>query len=159
MVQRLRDCVTHAGNPHFMLHSVSPASSCKQPHSHPRNPQKRHRFVAPVFDQNKPYSLFRPNNTMHDPDPDYLRPDFNPSSVTKARLRSILVAHDVPYPSNAGKAQLAALVTEKILPRAAEMLAARQNIVPSAEGIVDAAVGQTVKTHSRTHSRQQSAQK
>ena len=89
----------------------------------------------------------------HPPDPDYLRPGFNPSSVTMARLRSILVTHDVSYASNATKSQLAALVTDRILPRAPGILAARQNIIPSAEGITDAIVSQTVKTPSQNESR------
>lgn len=96
---------------------------------------------------------------MHEQDPEYLRPGFQPSSATMARLRSILITHDVAYASNASKAQLVALVAEQVLPRAPEILAARRNVVPSDAGIVDAVVGPTVKTHARAHSRQTSVPK
>ena len=42
----------------------------------------------------------------------YLEPDFDPSSLTIPRLRSILVAHGVDYPASSKKAQLIDIFNE-----------------------------------------------
>lgn len=68
----------------------------------------------------------------------YLEPNFDPNKCTTPKLRSILVAHDVPYRSTAKNAELVALFNKHVLPKAAEILAARAAIQRSAEGIRDA---------------------
>ena len=67
----------------------------------------------------------------------YLEPDFDPKKCTTPKLRNILVAHEVPYPSKAKKAHLVALFNEHILPQATDILAARAAVERSAEGISD----------------------
>ena len=71
-------------------------------------------------------------------DGDYLQPGFEPSSLTVPRLRSILVAHAIPYPSGAKKPQLVEIFTDNILPQAAKIRAQRARAKRSSMGIVDA---------------------
>ncbi|KAF2088618.1 hypothetical protein K490DRAFT_39803 [Saccharata proteae CBS 121410] len=76
---------------------------------------------------------------MSAPDPElyYLEPDFDPSSLTVPRLRSILLQHDVNYPSAAKKPDLVALFRQHVAPKRRKILNAQRNTVRSAEGIVD----------------------
>lgn len=67
----------------------------------------------------------------------YLAPDFDPTSITIPRLRSILVAYNVPYPSSAKKAQLVQLFKENIAPKAKDVLAAHSRTKRSEKGITD----------------------
>ncbi|KAK5119507.1 hypothetical protein LTR85_007607 [Meristemomyces frigidus] len=76
----------------------------------------------------------------------YLEPDFDPSSLTMPRLRSILVAHNVNYPSSAKKGQLVELFNENVLPQARKIRSANARVkrtsrgiedVPSSQGTVD----------------------
>jgi hypothetical protein len=75
---------------------------------------------------------------------DYLSPDFDPASVTVPRLRSILVAHNVAYPSSAKKPQLIQLFIENVAPQAKRILSARSRIKPSTRRIVDVPSSQEV---------------
>ena len=77
------------------------------------------------------------NHTMSD-DSDYLQPGFEPSSLTVPRLRSILVAHAIPYPSGAKKPQLVEIFTENVVPQAPKILAQRARAKRTSRGIVDA---------------------
>ncbi|KAI1356868.1 Man1-Src1p-C-terminal domain-containing protein [Xylaria sp. FL0043] len=69
---------------------------------------------------------------------DYLQPGFDPKSLTIPRLRSILVAHNVPYASSAKKAQLVEIFNEQIVPQSRKILSARARAKRSSKGIVDA---------------------
>lgn len=71
-------------------------------------------------------------------DGDYLQPGFEPSSLTVPRLRSILVAHAIPYPSGAKKPQLVEIFTDNVMPQAAKIRAQRARAKRSSMGIVDA---------------------
>lgn len=74
---------------------------------------------------------------MADDDYAYLRPDFDPASVTMPRLRSILVAHNVHYPSSAKKPELVALFNENVAPQARKLLNTQSRTKRSTRGIVD----------------------
>ena len=67
----------------------------------------------------------------------YLAPDFDPTSITIPRLRSILVAYNVPYPSSAKKAQLVQIFKENVTPKAKDVLAAHSRTRRSERGITD----------------------
>ncbi|KAI1813379.1 Man1-Src1p-C-terminal domain-containing protein [Poronia punctata] len=69
---------------------------------------------------------------------DYLQPGFDPKSLTIPRLRSVLVAHNVPYSSSAKKAQLVEIFNEKIVPQSKKILADRARAKRSSMGIFDA---------------------
>lgn len=68
---------------------------------------------------------------------EYLSPDFDPASITVPRLRSILVAHNVKYPSSAKKPELITLFNQHVAPQAQKHLAAQSRTKRSAKGIVD----------------------
>lgn len=69
---------------------------------------------------------------------DYLQSGFEPSSLTVPRLRSILVSHDIPYPSGAKKPQLIEIFTENVLPQSRKILNARARARRTSKGITDA---------------------
>jgi hypothetical protein len=72
-----------------------------------------------------------------DEDLQYLAPDFDPSSLTVPRLRSILVQHNVNYPASAKKPQLIELFNESVLPQAQKLLRAQARVKRSSRGITD----------------------
>ena len=67
----------------------------------------------------------------------YLEPSFDPSTLTVPRLRSILVAHNVNYPSSAKKGQLIDLFNEHVVPQASKIRAASLRVKRTSRGIVD----------------------
>jgi hypothetical protein len=69
---------------------------------------------------------------------DYLQTGFDPSSLTVPRLRSILVSHNVEYPSGAKKPQLIQIFTDNVLPQSRKILAARARARRTSKGIMDA---------------------
>ncbi len=69
---------------------------------------------------------------------DYLQGDFDPWSLTVPRLRSILVTHNIHYPSQAKKPQLVELFNEHVLPQSGQLLASRARAKRTSRGIVDA---------------------
>jgi len=69
---------------------------------------------------------------------DYLQQGFEPSSLTVPRLRSILVAHNIPYPSAAKKPQLIEIFTDKVLPQSRKILTERARARRTSKGITDA---------------------
>ncbi|KAI9792750.1 MAG: inner nuclear membrane protein enriched at telomere/subtelomere region [Piccolia ochrophora] len=75
--------------------------------------------------------------TPPDNDLDYLSPDFNPASLTVPRIRSILVAHGVDYPSSAKKPQLVEIFSNTVVPQARKILSARSRIKRTSKGITD----------------------
>ncbi|KAI1498758.1 Man1-Src1p-C-terminal domain-containing protein [Biscogniauxia marginata] len=72
---------------------------------------------------------------------EYLQPGFDPKSLTIPRLRSILVAHNIPYSSSAKKAQLVEIFNEQLVPQSKKIIAARARAKRSSKGIVDADQG------------------
>ena len=72
-----------------------------------------------------------------DDEAEYLSPGFDPSTLTVARIRSILVEHDIAYPSNAKKAELIGIFNEKLVPRARKILSARARIKRTSAGITN----------------------
>lgn len=79
-------------------------------------------------------------------DSDYLQPGFEPSSLTVPRLRSILVAHAIPYPSGAKKPQLIEIFTDNVVPQAPKILAQKARAKRTSRGITDAESSQESST-------------
>ncbi|KAH7035086.1 Man1-Src1p-C-terminal domain-containing protein [Microdochium trichocladiopsis] len=74
---------------------------------------------------------------------EYLQPGFDPKTLTIPRLRSILVAHNIPYSSSAKKGQLIEIFNEEVVPRSKKILADRARAKRSSKGIVDAGGSQS----------------
>ena len=74
---------------------------------------------------------------MSDDELAYLSPGFDLASLTVPRLRSILVSHDISYPSSAKKPQLIQLVNDEILPKSKKILSARSRTKRTSKGITD----------------------
>ena len=68
---------------------------------------------------------------------EYLSPGFDPSTLTVPRIRSILVAHDIQYPSSAKKSQLIDIFNDQLVPRSRKILAARSRTKRTSKGITD----------------------
>lgn len=77
---------------------------------------------------------------------DYLLPDFDPKTLTVPRLRSILVTHNVQYPSQAKKPQLIDIFNEQVVPQSKKILSARARVKRMSRGIVDADSESTTST-------------
>ena len=69
---------------------------------------------------------------------DYLQEGFDARSVTVPRLRSILVTHNVDYPSTAKKPQLVELVNDHVLSQASKLRAQRAKAKRSSLGFINA---------------------
>jgi Man1-Src1p-C-terminal domain/HeH/LEM domain len=67
----------------------------------------------------------------------YLQPGFALSSLTVPKLRSILVSHDITYPSSAKKPQLIQLVEDHVLSQSRKILNARARTKRTSKGITD----------------------
>ncbi|KAK1088347.1 inner nuclear membrane protein enriched at telomere/subtelomere region [Friedmanniomyces endolithicus] len=67
----------------------------------------------------------------------YLEPGFDPGSLTMPRLRSILVAHNVNYPSSAKKSQLVDIFNDTVLPQARSIRTANARVKRTSRGIED----------------------
>lgn len=93
-------------------------------------------FCLPLH-HNHTLSTGKTPDNMADPDVEYLSPAFDPASLTVPRLRSILVEHDVRYPSSAKKADLIDIFTQNITPKAKRILSAHRRVKRSARGIED----------------------
>ncbi|KAI4101187.1 MAG: hypothetical protein L6R37_005037 [Teloschistes peruensis] len=72
-----------------------------------------------------------------DDEMEYLSPSFDPSTLTVPRLRSTLLAHDIPYPPTAKKPQLVELFNEELKPRSRKILVARARVRRTSRGITD----------------------
>jgi hypothetical protein len=83
-------------------------------------------------------------------DTDYLQDGFEPSSLTVPRLRSILVAHAIPYPSGAKKPQLVEIFTDNIVPQVPKIRAQRARAKRTSKGITDAESSQESSTQEST---------
>ena len=67
----------------------------------------------------------------------YLQPGFDLNTLTVPRLRNILVAHNVSYPSAAKKGQLVEQIESDILPKAKKLLRERDRVRRTSKGITD----------------------
>ncbi|OJD10569.1 hypothetical protein ACJ73_09754, partial [Blastomyces percursus] len=67
----------------------------------------------------------------------YLNPNFDLSSLTVPRIRSILVNHDVSYPASAKKAQLIEILENEVLPHAKKLLRERDRVRRTSKGIIN----------------------
>ncbi|KAK3074917.1 inner nuclear membrane protein enriched at telomere/subtelomere region [Teratosphaeriaceae sp. CCFEE 6253] len=67
----------------------------------------------------------------------YLEPGFDPAGLTMPRLRSILVAHNINYPSSAKKGQLVDLFNQHVLPQARKIRTANARVKRTSRGIED----------------------
>ncbi|KAK0922311.1 inner nuclear membrane protein enriched at telomere/subtelomere region [Friedmanniomyces endolithicus] len=67
----------------------------------------------------------------------YLEPGFDPGSLTMPRLRSVLVAHNVNYPSSAKKSRLVDIFNESVLPQARSIRTANARVKRTSRGIED----------------------
>ncbi|KAL9065988.1 MAG: hypothetical protein Q9157_007292 [Trypethelium eluteriae] len=74
---------------------------------------------------------------MADENYDYLAPDFDPNTLTVPRLRSILVHHNVEYPSSAKKSQLIEIFNRNVVPQAGKILREQSRVKRSSKGIED----------------------
>lgn len=83
---------------------------------------------------------------MSDIESDYLQNGFDPWSLTVPRLRSILVAHNIQYPSAAKKPQLVEIFIEQVVPLSKKILNARARVKRMSRGIVDADSQSTTST-------------
>ncbi|PNS16107.1 hypothetical protein CAC42_4508 [Sphaceloma murrayae] len=72
---------------------------------------------------------------------EYLQPDFDPSTLTVPKLRSILVTHDVAYPSSAKKPDLIALFKANVAVQAKKLRDAQNRTKRSSKGIVSVSPG------------------
>ena len=68
---------------------------------------------------------------------EYLTPGFDPATLTVARLRNILVSHDINYPSSAKKPQLIEIFLEKVVPQSRKILSSQARIRRTSKGITD----------------------
>ena len=68
---------------------------------------------------------------------DYLQPSFDPSSLTMPRLRNILMTHNIQYPASAKKTQLVDIFVQELKPQARKLLAARDRVRRTSEGITN----------------------
>lgn len=73
----------------------------------------------------------------------YLEPDFDPSSLTVPKLRSLLVQHSVNYPSSAKKGDLVDLFNEHIAPQAKKIKQASLRVKRTSRGIENIPASQT----------------
>lgn len=78
---------------------------------------------------------------------EYLSPEFDLSTLTVPRLRSILVSHDVPYPSSAKKNQLIDILVDEVLPNAKSILRERERVRRTSSGITNAGHGHGHRQH------------
>lgn len=67
----------------------------------------------------------------------YLEPGFDLNTLTVPRLRSILVAHEINYPSSAKKNDLIEIVEDQLLPQARKLLKQRDRVRRTSRGITD----------------------
>ncbi|CAE6432638.1 unnamed protein product [Rhizoctonia solani] len=79
---------------------------------------------------------------------DYLKPDFEPSTLTIPHLLSVLTYHGIKYPSPHTKGKLIEVFNNELKPRSAELLnerQARERKKPSNDGILDGHTGQAIQ--------------
>ena len=75
---------------------------------------------------------------------EYLKPDFNPASLTVSQLLGILAHHDIRYPTQYTKAKLVDLFNAELKPKAKKFTRERikrENSQASEDGITDGMTG------------------
>ncbi|KAL4937574.1 hypothetical protein BDV06DRAFT_202548 [Aspergillus oleicola] len=91
-------------------------------------------------------------------DYEYLSPDFDLTTLTVPRLRSILVSHDVMYPASAKKAQLIGILQDEVLPRTKKLLRERERVRRTSEGITNMPSRESSVVSEQDHGRERVAQ-
>lgn len=76
---------------------------------------------------------------MDDDDLSYLQPDFNPASLTVAKLRNILLKHGIAWSSATKKGDLVDIFNDKLKPKAKRILNAQKRVQRTSLGIENAA--------------------
>ncbi|KAI1795952.1 Man1-Src1p-C-terminal domain-containing protein [Ganoderma leucocontextum] len=79
---------------------------------------------------------------------DYLKPDFEPSSLTVPQLLGVLGFHNIKYPSQYTKPKLVQIFNEEIKPKAKKFIKERlkrENSQASEDGITDGVTGRPLK--------------
>ena len=75
---------------------------------------------------------------------EYLKPDFDPSTLTISQLRGVLNHHNINFPSSQNKSKLVQIFNEEVKTRAKKFTKERlkrENSSASEEGIVDGITG------------------
>ncbi|EXJ64047.1 hypothetical protein A1O7_00382 [Cladophialophora yegresii CBS 114405] len=67
----------------------------------------------------------------------YLQAGFDLNTLTVPRMRSILVAHNIHYPSSAKKSQLLEILENELLPKREKLLRAQARVRRTSKGITD----------------------
>jgi hypothetical protein len=86
---------------------------------------------------------------------DYLKPDFDPSTLTVAQLLGVFGFHNVMYPTPYTKPKLVQLFNDRIKPNVAQFKAerlSRQNSQASNDGITDGLTGRPLNEGTRVRS-------
>ncbi|KAL8799755.1 MAG: hypothetical protein Q9182_005661 [Xanthomendoza sp. 2 TL-2023] len=91
-----------------------------------------------------------------DDEVEYLAPSFDPSTLTVPKLRSILLSHDISYPSSAKKPQLIQLFNQELKPRSRKILAARSRIRRTSKGITNMPSSQGSSVDGENHDQSRS---
>lgn len=78
---------------------------------------------------------------MSDDEYSYLQPGFDPTTLTVPRIRSILVAHNISYPSSAKKADLIEIFNANVAANANKIRGVQARTKRSAKGIVNVSPG------------------
>ena len=79
---------------------------------------------------------------------DYLKPDFDPSSLTIPQLLGVFGFHNINYPSQYTKAKLVQIFNDDIKPKAKKFIKERlkrENSQASEDGITDGVTGKPLK--------------
>lgn len=84
----------------------------------------------------------------------YLQPGFDLNTLTVPRLRQILVAHDISYPSSSKKADLVDVVSTELLPQARKLLRERDRVRRTSRGITDVPSSQEGSTYDEDDERE-----
>jgi hypothetical protein len=124
----------------LLLHLSCPSSGSSSPHEtsvvfallslNLRHPHLRVILITSSYTHTTTLTV---TATMEDQA--YLEPDFDPSTLTMPRLRSILVAHSVNYPASSKKTQLIEIFNEEVLPQARRLRAANARVRRTSRGI------------------------
>ena len=75
---------------------------------------------------------------------EYLKPDFDPSTLTISQLRGVLNHHNINFPSSQTKPKLVQVFNEEIKPKAKKFIKERikrENSNASEDGIIDGVTG------------------
>ncbi len=123
---------------------------------HQLRPPPPSRFPAPRFPSRAPTAcptvMSRMTAAQVIAQGDYLKPDFDPSSLTIPQLLGVFGFHNIKYPSQYTKAKLVQTFHEEIMPKAKKFIKERlkrENSQASEDGITDGVTGRPLKVCTR----------